>query len=919
MPKEFKKTTVAQTLRFDCDRYLALELSEAKTLNGKDVKRETSRKAGMLSVKEAGKHWETNCYQSLVDSIGEDKVLFKKKGKEFIEVEDFESSLNPNDQKTFIIQPKFKVKGEDFELLKKAYDDFHLQTANVIPDLLWFKPSHRNDKIIGEAKPTAKFTIHVIDVKLSAEPNMRHFAEVTYYALALHGALKAKGLDEHFSVSSQGYIWPGSHNFNSFRESVIDNRDKNINQPVFKALDETLIEIPFEVYQTHVQDFFENRLLDVLARKPEEAQWHVSPKCFFCDYLETCKEQAEEEDDLCRIPWMTKGQAQLLRQNQIFTVKELCGAIENQDSRWSSVKTQSSQLRAEEKALYARAKALVESKIVRTGRRSSNTPKWADVKILLTIHYDLSTGITFALGAKKIAWQKNNDLSISSVKGKNNSELHTFIVDTMPKEISPETEKKRLLEFLTTVNNWIQEVNAENRVLTDKMKGKSVHFYFWDKLEVEQLLKTIKRHLGDEAVLNLVESLINYFPPPGFIPEPDYYKSQLGTVVKDEIKKLLGLPIPFNYLLKETANELSNYLDAQKELNNPSLPLLDEAGIKDRAILSGEPEDLPPAPRWSKGYWYRVGFFAPMTDLIPSERAHELWRDRVFLKTKGKIPFSRDRIREGIREALTVRLNALHFIVRGLGQGFNDLLGEREVPFVPPKIVKVRLPKISKELTVLSRLDAITDEIEKKHIRSLPVDEREARYHSIRGLRFEDQNLFQSEIEQLKVENKISKDQEIFAFSFSVNSCNSRIQEGSFNVAISNESNDYDLELPWYKLLSKKRGYWISFYDASQLMNDYLETVDVSHNQFIPSPKSKASDLLQVTVLRINESPISPTVFLSVDKFKFEFSKYIDLIDLNQSMVLDDIPREYHVKEVSGALRKIGYKRKTSSPRKKKQ
>ena len=38
----------------------------------------------------------------------------------------------------------------------------------------------------------------MIDVKMAAEPSLRHFTEVTYYALALAAALRQHGLAERY-------------------------------------------------------------------------------------------------------------------------------------------------------------------------------------------------------------------------------------------------------------------------------------------------------------------------------------------------------------------------------------------------------------------------------------------------------------------------------------------------------------------------------------------------------------------------------------------------------------------------------------------------------------------------------------------------------------------------------------------------
>ena len=48
-------------------------------------------------------------------------------------------------------------------------------------------------------------------MKRAAELSLRHFTEVTYYALALAAAIEREGLDDRFAVSAEDFVWPGTH------------------------------------------------------------------------------------------------------------------------------------------------------------------------------------------------------------------------------------------------------------------------------------------------------------------------------------------------------------------------------------------------------------------------------------------------------------------------------------------------------------------------------------------------------------------------------------------------------------------------------------------------------------------------------------------------------------------------------------
>ena len=76
---KISKQTIAQTFKFNCDRYLRFELSNKKEKKdiGIDGIELGARPAVELMV-EAGKKWEADKYQDLIDCIGKQgKILYQ--------------------------------------------------------------------------------------------------------------------------------------------------------------------------------------------------------------------------------------------------------------------------------------------------------------------------------------------------------------------------------------------------------------------------------------------------------------------------------------------------------------------------------------------------------------------------------------------------------------------------------------------------------------------------------------------------------------------------------------------------------------------------------------------------------------------------------------------------------------------------
>ena len=330
MPR-LDKGTLALTFKFDCDRFLRFRLASDAEKDSLGIEADTYKRPGIELIKAAGRRWEADKYQDLIDVSPPDAVEYVEKEevdelvgrKPFGKVENLFEILQRETPPFAIIEAEFEVPSNITPGLQEAYDTYGLETVRARPDIIWVRPGGTGHPLIGDPDPVPEFELHVIDVKMAAEPSLRHFTEVTYYALSLAAALAEQGLSDRYAVSAEGFIWPGSHDANAFRNLVREYEARGDSDPVTSALQDTLVPVPYEVYQVHVKQFFEERLLRVLEQRPEEASWHVGPKCQLCDYVRYCKQEAENCDHLSRLPWLNQGQAELLRQKGIATTQGL--------------------------------------------------------------------------------------------------------------------------------------------------------------------------------------------------------------------------------------------------------------------------------------------------------------------------------------------------------------------------------------------------------------------------------------------------------------------------------------------------------------------------------------------------------------------------------------------------------------------
>ena len=70
------KGTLALTFKFDCDRFLRFRLASDAERDSLGVSAETYKRPGIELIKAAGRRWEADKYQDLIDTSDDGKVVF---------------------------------------------------------------------------------------------------------------------------------------------------------------------------------------------------------------------------------------------------------------------------------------------------------------------------------------------------------------------------------------------------------------------------------------------------------------------------------------------------------------------------------------------------------------------------------------------------------------------------------------------------------------------------------------------------------------------------------------------------------------------------------------------------------------------------------------------------------------------------
>ena len=184
------KNLLALTFKYDCDRFLRFRLLTKQEREELELDDAQFKRPGIELVKDAGRRWEAEKYQDLVDSGPPGTVVHriapavdKSIGRRpFVKIEIVFDLLREQTPPLAIIEGEFWVLPDITPGLREAIEEYGLDPVRVRPDILWIRPGPTGVRLIGNPSPPPSFEIHIIDVKMAAEPSLRHFTEVTYYA-----------------------------------------------------------------------------------------------------------------------------------------------------------------------------------------------------------------------------------------------------------------------------------------------------------------------------------------------------------------------------------------------------------------------------------------------------------------------------------------------------------------------------------------------------------------------------------------------------------------------------------------------------------------------------------------------------------------------------------------------------------------
>lgn len=886
---QINKQVLSQFIRTGCQRQLALNLYPDNSTfrperDAQGMPYPQSPRPGLRQIQAAGDEWAAEKLHDLTTTFGTDAIVGNPQTSATnqtvyrpIHLADIMQHANPI---RFLVEADFPV-GATFQNalgITGLVTQHQMQYSLLRPDIIvviaprTFLSTVNPDGTVEDLPQNdTRRQLRVIDIKLTAQASPGYFAEVAYYSMALAGWLVDQGLNDQFVVVSAAAVWPGSHEASNLLRYSNEAAQQGITPTVdqlWEAMQEDLEGVPFEVFALRIRRFLQVEVPNALSTHWQSLEWHVDSRCSFCEYLgedrppnpnddhsqpheDHCLPTAQSQDHLSRVAFVSQGARLSLTHAGVGQVEVL--ALRQPDDQVFDLHQA---LRATRTVVAGRAVSLQTGQVAipQNSGTSASLPRWADLRVYLSVDFDIGSAITVAFGLKAF-WLEPRPFNSPNTTQRANRAWQAEARIVINRDLN--TEQQELLAFLQRIHEilaWCQQqdtqtlANAALGTLSPQAQQgyrTKVQFYMWDSLQFDHLARVIGRHLQPILSNPNIDYLAWLFPSEELLANPEMATRQAPiSVVRDVIRSLLAAPVPHYYSLVEIA----------RHYHDSSLP----ANI---ATFNIHPL-----------------FDTPLSDQIPSERAHEIW-------SRVTVPRHWQQQMDTYRETVRKRLTALETITKRLE---TDLRNQLSYAASPLRVI--RNPQREARLSVdgqlwftFAKLNAALEALDVDLLRAMPSHERAARFRSARLIHLITGDARTDALDHLGILERVGRR----VYQLAPDSCEIKAKAGDFAFALAPESDPAFLDTVVARIAR-----------STSLEAQY------GGGAFWQTKAERATGVTIVGIDR-NQALIALDVSPRYPNFLDDLQN-AGIADFTQNVMLDPVQTDFFTRKLREALRAIG-------------
>lgn len=403
--------------------------------------------------------------------------------------------------------------------------DYLYQPTIQMPDTLYEElgidrekyafPPCRPD-LLYLAEIEGKPVLQVIDVKASDAMKASHRVQIALYALILAAIAEIEHLPFEVDLTT-GFVWL-----------------YQADEPEDFDMDSSL---------NIVREFLQYSLDEIFTPDVGEVFWHLYFRCEWCEFYETCREEAERTRSISLIPYLSTPARKFLRNAEweggtpINTLSELKEFLTSPIS--NEVFNTCGSLRDMKDRMVHTVDALEKSEVILHGGSTIAFPKSEGVKIFLTLQEDPVTGNKYALGYRCFAY--------------NSAIFGDYVKEYVRIASRPD-------DCITAQRDFLENLYSDLKAIADYNKDKdwneqqSVQTYVFDPYELTLFNRLLFDSLKDPALAPIALHLLFHFQetvlstttqqPANEVPYPVIV---LSRVIRD----LAAIPVHVSYRLPD--------------------------------------------------------------------------------------------------------------------------------------------------------------------------------------------------------------------------------------------------------------------------------------------------------------------------------------------------------------------------------
>ena len=540
-------STLARYFFHDCDRFLRFRATRQPSRNGVPQRRYESGPV-MAQVLDSGRTWEE---QILTTHLAGRALVAEGDGALADRVWSVEESvglLRRARHGEFLYQLTLRATASLYDALD--IDPEQIEITDNRPDLV---------QVTADGAGKRRF--RVIDVKRGSAVRLPYRIQVLFYAIELDHVLRAAGIDGRVDLET-GAAWLGG-------------------APEPEEFD-------LGVVRPHLEDVLA-RLPALVAQPLDEVDWHVRYRCEWCEYLDYCRSEMVERDDVSRLVGLTThGKRFLGRTLGVRTLPELSAALRRPDA--DDRLQDCASLAGERPRLEARLEAHASGEPGVFGSLHPGLPVGENVAVFLTAQTEPVEDRTWLLG---MLVQAREDLRRGILAEEGTA--RPFVVVASRREdcaVVRERFVRRLYEVLRRIDDW----NTKTPEWRNRL---SVQLYCYSEQERERLVRVLLEALHDPQVSQAAMTLLFHLQAPDLLQVDDHPRDVVAHPLIPLVSaagRLLALPVDVSYTLPETLAALGSTFEVRR--NRFHYPF--GHGVRADAALrawNGEEVDLQPVVR----------------------------------------------------------------------------------------------------------------------------------------------------------------------------------------------------------------------------------------------------------------------------------------------------------------------------------